>query len=63
MRFLAQALDNRLRKFFGPNFLFAIAFVINVIGMHAVFDRAQPGVVNSLRHIGLSNMDQHHDRS
>ena len=43
---LSQSLDNRTRKLIRATFLFADFFVVDVVGVNAVFNRAQPRVVN-----------------
>src|SRR5260370_10739963 len=63
LRFLAQAIDYGLRKFFGPYFLLARAFVVDIVSMNSVFNRAQPGVMDFFRAARLSYMDQHHNRA
>ena len=63
MRLLAQTIHDRLRELFSSDLLFADAFIEDVVGVNAVFNRAQPGVVNSLGGGGLADVNQHHDRA
>src|SRR5689334_2152960 len=46
---LAQSLDDGIRKLLRPDFLLADFVVVNVVSVNAVFDRAQPRIVNAFR--------------
>src|SRR5579863_3208372 len=60
---LSQAGDHRVSKLARANFLLADAIMVDIVGMHAVFDGAQPGVVDACRDIRLVDVNQHHDRA
>src|SRR5579883_2113915 len=57
--FLAQPLHYRLCKFFCSNLLLANTFFVNVVGMDAVLNRAQPGIVNALGDVRLTDVHEH----
>src|SRR5258706_4790143 len=61
LRLLAQAIDYSLRKFLCSDFLAARTFLVDVVSMDAVFNRAEPGILNLLSIVRLPEMDQHHD--
>ena len=50
---------HRLPKLLGPHLLLGDPLPENVVGVHAVLDRLEPGVVHLLRHVGLTDVDQH----
>ena len=60
---LSQSFDNRTRKLIRSNFLFADFFVVDVVGVNAVFNRAQPCVVDLFGVFVQSDVDQHHHRA
>ena len=47
----------------GSNFLFADAFGVDVVGVDAVFDRAQPRVVRELGRLALADVHEHQQRA
>src|SRR3954447_9325087 len=49
LRRLAQTLDDGIRKLLRPNFLLTDFVVVDVVGVNAVLDRAQPRIVNAFR--------------
>ena len=63
MGFFPEPLDHRLCELFRADLLLADALVKDVICVHAVFNRPQPGVVHALRRLRLSDVHEHHDRA
>ena len=48
---------------FVPTFCLLTPSVEDVVGVDAVLDRPQPGVVDALGDVGLADVDQHHHRA
>ena len=63
MGFFPEPLDHRLRELFRTDLLLADALVKDVVRVHAVFNRPQPGVVHAFSRLRLSDVHQHHDRA
>ena len=63
IRLLAQPLDHRRGEFLRPHFRRADALGEDVVGVDAVFDRAQPGVVHLGRDLRLVDVHQHQHRA
>src|SRR5579875_2772477 len=57
--FLAQPLHYRLCELFGSDLLLANTFFVNVVGMDAVLNCAQPGIVNALGDVRLTDVYEH----
>ncbi len=53
--------DDGLCEFSGADFLLADALVIDVIGVDAIFNGTQPGVVDERGDVRLVDVDEHHD--
>ena len=51
-----------LTKLFGPHLLLGNPLAENVIGVHPVLDRFEPGVVHLFGHVCLTDVDQHLNR-
>ena len=63
LRLLPETRDDRVGELLGADLLFRDAFGIDVVGVHAVFDRPQPRVVRALRGIALPDVHQHEQRT
>src|SRR6185369_4619929 len=63
LRPLAESFGYSFGKFFGADFLFAHFLVIDVVGVNAVFNCAQPRIVHLLCRVSKPKMYQHHDSS
>ena len=52
-----QACDNGLGKLLSADLLSTDAFLVNVVGMNAIFERPQPGIMDSLGRFGLIDVN------
>ena len=59
--FLAQARNNGIRKLLGPDPLPTHAFTVDVVGVDALLDRLEPGVVDTFGYLRPANVHHHHD--
>ncbi len=62
-RLLPHPSHHRLGKLLRAHLLLADALLEDVVGVDAVFDRLEPGVVGPLGHLDLVDMEQHHHRA
>ncbi len=53
--------NNGIRKFFGADFFFAAGSMINITGMNPILNGFEPGILNQIRRVELTQMHQHHD--
>src|SRR2546421_2816069 len=60
---LTKTRNDGTGELFRADLLLANTLGKNIVGMDAVFERAQPGVVHEGGNIGLIDMDQHHSRT
>src|ERR1019366_2471301 len=63
LRLLADAFDDGGGELFRANFFFTDNGLENVIGVNAIFERTQPGIIDKRCYIRLTNMHQHQDRT
>src|SRR5579884_55533 len=62
LRLLTKARDHRFGKLSRTHLFLAHALYIDVIGMNAILDGAQPGVMYQCRHVRLVDVYEHHHR-
>ena len=58
---MSKSFGYSFSKFLRSDFLFAHFLVVDVVGVNAVFDRAQPCIVHLFSGVSETKMDQHHD--
>ena len=56
-RLLPNPCNHRRRKLFGTHLFLTDPFLKNVISVHPILNRLEPGIVHFLRNIGLTNAD------
>ena len=60
---LPEARDDGVGELLGADLLARRAFLVDVVGVNAVFDRAQPGVMDALGDVGLADVHEHQNRA